>query len=90
MIKRKNQISAYQLLGNKGAYIVAIEHLHNTESGCPRFRACIMKLEENQDGKLCLKEGESLYNAVYHFTGHYLNERGEARWILDYHENKGE
>lgn len=90
MIKRKNQISAYQLTGNKGAYIVTIEHLHNTPSGCPRFKAQILKLEENKEGKLTFKDGEGLWNACYNFKGHYLNELGEARWILDHYEQEAE
>lgn len=88
MLKRKNQKSVYQITGEHGAYIVVIEHLRNTACGCPRFSAVIIKLEENQEGKLKFTDGDSLYNAVYNFTGHYLSERSEAEWILSRFEKE--
>ena len=86
MVNRMNQISAYELTGNKGAYTVAIERLHNTPSGCPRFKAVIIKHEENETGKMSFEDGRSLYNAVYSFNGHYYSERQEAQWILNLYE----
>ncbi len=89
MIRRMNQISAYELTGNKGAYTVVIERLHNTPSGCPRFKAVIIKHEENEAGKMTFEDGRSLWNAVYSFSGHYYSERQEAAYILELYE-KGE
>lgn len=88
MIRRLNQISAYELTGIKGAYTVVIERLHNTPSGGPRFKAVIIKHEANKAGKLSFEDGRGLYNAVYTFTGHYYSEKAEATWILDQYENE--
>lgn len=88
MKKRLNQISAYEVTGTKGAYTVALERLHNTPSGCPRFKAFIIKHEENKAGKISFEDGRSLYNAVYTFHGHYLGERLEAAWIVSEYGNE--
>lgn len=88
MTKRMNQISAYEITGTKGAYTVALERLHNTPSGCPRFKAVIIKHEENKAGKLSFEHGRSLYNAVYTFNGHYLSEKQEADWIVCEYEKE--
>ena len=88
MIKRMNQISAYELTGTKGAYTVIIERLHNTPSGGPRFKAVIIKHEEDKAGKMSFQDGRSLYNAVYTFNGHYYSEKTEAAWILETYENQ--
>lgn len=86
MIKRLNQINAYEITGLKGAYTVALERLHNTPSGCPRFKAIIIKHETNNEGKLSFEDQRSLYNAVYTFWGHYSSERTEAAWIVGEYE----
>ena len=88
MKKRLNQISAYEITGTKGAYTVALERLHNTASGCPRFKAVIIKHEENKAGKLDFQDGRSLYNAVYTFNGHYYSEKTEAAWIVEEYESE--
>ena len=88
MIKRQNQISTYEVLGTKAAYTVALERLHNTPSGCPRFKAIIIKHETDKKGKLTYEDGRSLYNAVYTFNGHYYGERIEAAWIVSEYEKE--
>ena len=90
MKKRLNMISAYEITGTKGAYTVTLERLHNTPSGCPRFKAVIIKHEENKSGKMSFEDGRSLYNAVYTFSGHYLSECQEARLIVGQYEQETE
>lgn len=77
MIKRKNQVSVYDValfgveahvVDHSDAYKVVLEHLTNTSSGCPRYRAIII-LANN-------------FNAVYEFTGHYLSEKQEVEFIV--------
>ena len=86
MIKRKNQISCYYITGQAGAYFVTMERLHNTPSGCPKFRAVIIEMRDNHAGIIDLEDGASYWNAVYDFTGHYYSERQEAQWIVNYYE----
>ena len=90
MTKRKNQIYDFALVGNKGLYFVTIESLKNSPSGCPNYKAIIIKTEENAQGKLVAIDGRDHYNAVYTFKGHYLNALGEARWTLDHYESEAE
>ena len=61
-------------------WLVVLEHLKNTETGCPKFKATLIL----QNGMV---SNIAIYNAVYQFKGHYLNDYDEAKWILDYHLN---
>ena len=78
-MKRLNQISCYKINTNKHHYIVALERLNNTSSGAPRFKAVIMVCNDSE-------RDNSLYNAVYTFKGHYMNELGECEWIVNQFE----
>ena len=86
MKKRLNQISAYYITGEKHCYFVTLERLHNSASGCPRFKAVLIVLEETKEGKIALSDGLSEYNAVFTFSGHYYSELTEARWIVSEYE----
>ena len=59
-------------------WLVVLEHLKNTETGGPKFKATLILQNETFSNT-------SIYNAVYQFKGHYLNDYDEAKWILDYH-----
>lgn len=74
MIRRQNQIDAYSIDG----YIITLESLKNTINGAPRFKAVIIHTEPGAN---------AFYNAVYTFTGHYMNNYNEAAAILNYHRN---
>lgn len=78
-MKRLNQISCYKIDTSKHHYIVTLERLNNTSSGTPRFKAIIMIYSDS--GVV-----NSLYNAVYTFNGHYMNELGECEWIVNQFE----
>ena len=81
MIKRLNSISTFELKDNiDRKWTIALEHLKNTRMGCPRFKAILIM----KDGMV---SNVTSYNAVYQFTGHYLNDYDEAKWILEYHLN---
>ena len=86
MVKRQSQISAYYITGEIHCYFVTLERLQNSASGCPRFKACLIVLEETKEGKIALSDGLSEYNAVYTFSGHYYSELTEARWIISEYE----
>lgn len=81
MIKRLNMINVFKIKRNNKLYIVSLESLKNTPSGTPRYKA-IIGVDNDYDLDLN-SSGISLFNAVYTFTGHYLNEKDEANWILD-------
>ena len=77
MTKRQYQIDAFKINTERNNYVVTLERLKNDTNGNPRYKAVIIFVEENT---------ESYYNAVYTFTGHYLNGLGEAKWIVEYYE----
>lgn len=79
MIKRQYQIDAFQISTEKRNYVVTLEHLKNDTNGTPRYKAVIIFPEQNE---------KSFYNAVYTFTGHYLNAFGEAKRIVEYYEKE--
>lgn len=79
MIKRQNQIDAFQISTEKGNYIVTLERLKNDVNGNPRYKAVIICIEQNTT---------IYYNATYTFTGHYLCAYGEAQWIVEYYEKE--
>lgn len=81
MTKRQYQIDAFQISTEKKNYIVTLEHFKNDTNGAPRYKAVIIFTEPN---------AKSYYNAVYTFTGHYLNSFGEAKWIVEYYEKETE
>ncbi len=76
---RKYQENVFVIKGFRNTYVVTLERLKNDANGNPRYHAIVAVIEAIEDGKYC-------YNAVYDFTGHYLNAEGEARWIVAYYE----
>lgn len=76
---RKNQEDVYIIKGFRNMYVVTLERRKNDINGNPRYHAVVAELEAVEDGAYC-------YNAVYDFTGHYLDAEGEARWIVAYYE----
>lgn len=80
MLKRQNQISAYNIKKGNKEYCVTLEHLKNSPSGCPRFKATIIYAPTDTS-----EDTSYLYNAVYTFTGHYVSDGDEANWILEKH-----
>ena len=78
---RKYQENVFVIKGFRNTYIVTLERRKNDANGNPRYHAIVAVLEVAKDGKYC-------YNAVYDFTGHYLNAEGEARWIVAYYEGE--
>lgn len=81
MTKRQYQIDAFQISTETRNYIVTLERLKNDVNGNGRYKAVIIFPEQNE---------KSFYNAVYTFTGHYLNSFGEAEWIVNYYEKETE
>nr|DAH66880.1 MAG TPA: hypothetical protein [Caudoviricetes sp.] len=78
---RKYQENVYIVKGFRNTYIVTLERRKNDVNGNPKYHAVVAVLDEVKDGEYC-------YNAVYDFTGHYLNAEGESRWIVAYYEGK--
>lgn len=82
-MKRKNMINAFNIKGKMGKYIVTMEHLKNTVSGNTKFRAVVVRCNSNIDG-------DWLFNSVYEFTGHNIDEKEEAKWIVERYEKERE
>lgn len=76
MTVRKDNRATYRVTTTKH-WLVTLERLHNTYSGNPRFEATLINLD-NDD--------VYIGSFVYRFTGHYMDERGEAEWIVKHHE----
>ena len=78
-MKKLDSASTFEIKDNtERKWLVVLEHLKNTEMGCPKFKAILILQNETFSNT-------SIYNAVYQFKGHYLNDYDEAKWILDYH-----
>lgn len=80
-ITKKYQENVFIIKGFRNMYVVTLERRKNDVNGNPRYHAVVAVLDEVKDGAYC-------YNAVYDFTGHYLNAEGEARWIVAYYEGE--
>lgn len=80
MLRRHETLLTYYFVATNGTtYSVTIERLKNTRCGCPRWKAYIT----NQS----LITYNCTQTKVYTFQGHYYNELGEARHILETTEN---
>lgn len=78
-MKKLDSASTFEIKDNiERKWLVVLEHLKNTKMGCPKFKATLILQNETFSNT-------SIYNAVYQFKGHYLNDYDEAKWILDYH-----
>lgn len=81
-MRRLDNLSAYILTTDRGEYCVTMQRIKNNRDGNPRFKAYITTIK--------LKTGVYLSNTrntvVYTFTGHYMSEEGEAKWILERYE----
>ena len=78
MVRQRDNRSAYTVT-LESHYIVTLERLQNSYYGNPRFEAGIINLD---------KMGGYIGVHVYRFTGHYMDEYQEARWIVEYHVKK--
>lgn len=78
MTKRQNNRTSYRV-NSIYHYIVTLERLANTAYGNPRYEATIINID-NEDIYLC--------SYVYRFTGHYMDEISEAKWIVKHHESE--
>jgi hypothetical protein len=81
MVRQKDNRAAYPVTTDNH-YIVTLERLQNNYYGNPRFEAAIINLDHAAGGYVGAH--------VYRFTGHYMDEYKEARWIVDYHEHKAQ
>jgi len=78
MTKRKNNRTSYRV-NSKYHYIVTLERLANTAYGNPRYEATIINIDY-EDIYIC--------SYVYRFTGHNMDEIGEANWIVAHHDSE--
>lgn len=80
--RQKTNPSTYKVETFRGTYAVSLERLHNTEAGAPRFKAQIITLQVRGEEP---PEG-NFYTTAWTFTGHYIEEREEAKWIVEHYE----
>lgn len=85
MLRRLVNGTTYLVTTERGSYAVNLEHLRNTYSGNPRFKAKVIVLKVNGE----VRNDDYAFTAVYSFTGHYLNDYDEAKWIVERYEETG-
>lgn len=78
MVKQRDNRATYRVK-SRCNYLVTLTRLKNTYCGQPRYEASIIKTDVL---------GSYIGTFVYRFTGHYMSEIDEARFIVEYHENK--
>lgn len=78
MVRRRDNKATYRV-NSKAHYLVTLIRLENNYYGNPRYEATIINLDY-----------EDIYIASpsFRFTGHYLGDAEEAKWIVQYYENK--
>lgn len=75
-MRRITSESAYEVITEKGKYLVVLEGLKNDVVGNRRFKARIINLDH------------ITYAIVYRFEGHHLGEKGECEWIVKQYEKE--
>ena len=83
MVRQKDNVSIYKVPGEKTGrnYYVELLRLQNNYYGNPRYEAHLIRVDIVEQYNYCGA-------FVYRFTGHYLDDINEAKWIVNYHENK--
>lgn len=76
MVKQKYNVDVIEF----AEWMVVLEKLTNTASGCPRYKATIIYCGADR--------GMDRAGHVFQFTGHYRSERQEAEYILQYYLEK--
>lgn len=77
MTKRFDNKNTYLVERNGRKYAVTLSRVNNDVNGNPLFEALITDLEAIASGY------STTY--TYHFSGHYMDNQGEAEWIVDCH-----
>ena len=88
-MKRKNNLSTYAIETKKARYCVTLEHLKNTNYGCPRFKANIIVLQHKEDGDIEKHFNRGcFYTATYTFKGSYCGDFGECEKVVKVFEEE--
>lgn len=77
MIIRRDNVAVYRLTTENNHWLVELKRLQNTYCGNPRFEATLINLD---------KCDTYVGGFVYRFTGHYMDEYDESKWIVNHHE----
>lgn len=81
-MRRLTNPSTYEVITDRARYAVTLEGMKNDANGNRRYKANIITLhyfgEEPATG--------TFYTVCYTFTGHYMNEAGEAAEAVRQHE----
>jgi len=83
MIRQRDNVAIYRVFSEKSGtlYFVELLRLQNNYYGNPRFEAHIIRPDNVNKYGYCGAH-------VFRFTGHYLGDDVEAKWIIDYFEKK--
>ena len=76
LVTKSNSIGSWK-------YSVTLIRLKNTYAGNPRFKAILTNLDQ-------LENYDYAGSHVYTFTGHYMDDVGEANFIVEHHLKKME
>lgn len=81
MIRQRDNIGVYKVVTDSRVYYVELIHLENNYYGTPRFEAHIIRIDLINQYDYC-----GAY--VYRFTGHFMDDIEESKFIVNYHEKK--
>lgn len=83
MVRQRDNTGVYKVTSTFTGkqYYVELIRLQNNYYGNPRFEAHIISIERIEKYGYC-----GAWN--YRFTGHYLDDIDECKFIVEYHEKK--
>ncbi len=81
MTTQRDNRATYRVI-SKHNYLVTLERLKNDYYGNPRFEATIINTDIDNE--------YYIGSFVYRFSGHHNSEYDEAKYIVNYHEEKDE
>ena len=80
MVKAYTSLETYRV----DEYAVSLERLKNTTNGIARYKAYLVRVENDPT----TQNSKFLHNAVYMFHGHCMSIYDEAKWIVNYHKKE--
>lgn len=81
-MRRLTNPSTYEVITDRARYAVTLEGLKNDVNGNRRYKANIITLHYFSEAPA----SRTFYTVSYTFTGHYMNEEGEAAEVVRQHE----
>ena len=82
-MRRLTNSSTYKVETDRAVYAVNLKRTTNSYYGHPRFRAALITISVKGE-----PDSAYLYTTEWSFTGHYMNDQDEARWLVERYEER--